>query len=126
MRGQHESEKKIQRLLQSGAIPHHRRGYHREITARHQPGCAIFQGRRCQCDAEIVVIWHERPRDTFRSEERPRSRAPTSTSLPTPPDPIWRALVQLAHPDRWQEADRGLQQASHEATVWLNAHKPSR
>ena len=99
MRGQHESEKKIRRLLASRQIPARRRGYHREITARHQPGCAIFKNRRCQCDAEIVVIWHEIPRDTFRSEDRRAApHAAAIHSSPPIPSNIWRDLVRVMRP----------------------------
>jgi hypothetical protein len=50
-----------------------------------------------------------------------RSKPPTTTMMPPH---IWRALAVLVHPDRWQQAP-GLLALSHEATVWLNAHRPS-
>lgn len=35
-------------------------------------------------------------------------------------------IYGLCDPDKWQEAGSGMQQASHEAMVWLNTHKPPR
>lgn len=42
---------------------------------------------------------------------------------PTMPPHIWKALVVLVHPDRWQQ-EPGLLTLSHEAMVWLNTHRP--
>jgi hypothetical protein len=35
----------------------------------------------------------------------------------------WKKLAVLIHPDRWQQ-EPGLLSMSHEAMIWLNAHKP--
>jgi hypothetical protein len=39
------------------------------------------------------------------------------------PPQLWKAFAVLVHPDRWQH-EPGLLALSHEAMIWLNAHKP--
>ena len=38
------------------------------------------------------------------------------------PPAIWRALLSVAHPDRYQ--DSPLAKSAHEVTVWLIQHRP--
>jgi hypothetical protein len=41
------------------------------------------------------------------------------------PPHIWKALAVLVHPDHWDNAPDGIRELSHEAMVWLLAHRPS-
>jgi hypothetical protein len=68
------------------------------------------------------------PRDP-RGHQRARAMASDRGSRDglrtTIPPAIWKALVQLCHPDRW-EGSAGLQALAHEASVWLLEHRPLR
>jgi hypothetical protein len=69
-----------------------------------------YRGHQRERDTHYDRGWH----DAWRSKPSP---------IETIPPHIWRALVVLVHPDRWQQEPR-LSALSHEAMVWLNTHKP--
>jgi hypothetical protein len=47
----HNYIKKLQRMWESGALPHEA-GYH-QLTIEHDNWCAIFEDRHCDCNPEI-------------------------------------------------------------------------
>jgi hypothetical protein len=75
----------------------------------------------CSWDCRVADVGPDYQRDD-RGHQRERDTQPPLTET-MPPD-IWRALVMLVHPDRWQQEPR-LLSLSHRAMVWLNTHRPS-
>jgi hypothetical protein len=82
----------------------------------------------CSWDCRVADVGPHYERD-YRGDQRYdrgwhdawRAKPPPTETMPPH---IWRALAVLVHPDRWQQ-EPGLLALSHEAMVWLNAHRPN-
>ncbi len=65
---------------------------------------------------------HQRERDTHydRGYNDGVRSGPMNTTIPPG---IWKAAIQLVHPDRWAD-NPSLAALAHEVTIWLNQHRP--